>query len=164
MTKDEIAEISLKILAGIMIVLLFMLVSIMIHRAYTVFAALTSPPTPTGTEQVEYTIDGYFDTTETVSKSGASYGYTGGQFTYFISPNRQSTTEAKHYIYLKDEDGVIHTFEIPTDALAMLARKNGETITVTKTTLTHQVYGEEITYDWNGFTLTYIGTETGAEE
>lgn len=136
--KDKIAEILLKIIIGMSILLGVVSGLIMMHRVDAIYTALTSPPTQTGTEQVEYTIDGYFDTS-------------------------QNAVEAKHYIYLKDKDGITHTFEISTDALAVLARKNGETITVTKTTSTHRVYGEEITYDWHGFTLTYIGTETEAE-
>ena len=123
------------------------------------------PAVTSESETIECTVDGFYDTSEEKHHTSynVGYGHAGGKSGYAIVPNSYNTVETKRYVYLKNNNGSVASFEISADCEAALARLEGKNITLTYTTTENVVFTSRV-YKWNDFELKYSALVESAND
>ena len=97
------------------------------------------------TQTIECTVIDFYETSVTTHDRnyyGNIYGY------------EQTNVNVQHYVYLKDNDGDVASFEITADCAAALNALKGKEITLEYEKRKGKLYTRGI-YKWNDFELEY---------
>lgn len=111
------------------------------------------------TQTVECTVIDFYETSVTTHNRNY-YGY--GQYGYGQTGNHygniygyeQTNVNVQHYVYLKDNDGDVASFEITADCAAALNALKGKEITLEYEKRKGKLYTRRC-YKWNDFELEY---------